>query len=118
METEVKVEELLEILRGNRDSHLETFNQAMDGYRLEWMEILERRLSDIQTGKPIQMWVHIAEPKNQTKDYERVIRMLELEVNETWVLDESDFAQYVEDDWIWSREFRETSTYLNSKYSG
>ncbi len=117
MEVEITVKDLLEILRANRDKHITTFEKAMEGYRKEWLEVLERHLDDIRAGKPIYQWTHIVEPKNQTKDYDRVIRMLELEVNETWEVGEVEFAQYVEDDWSWSHDFATSTSYLNSKFS-
>ena len=48
-------------------------------------------------------------PENHTRDYERVIQMLERSLDETVSLSETDFRAYVQDDWDWKRAFLTSS---------
>jgi hypothetical protein len=50
---------------------------------------------------------------NQTKDYDRVLKMLDMTTDEVVVLSEDDFAQYVMDEWQWKEQFSQ----INSTYS-
>jgi hypothetical protein len=49
---------------------------------------------------------------DQTKDYDRVIRMLEMTVDEIITIGAVEFQQYVMDDWTWKEQF----TASNSAY--
>ncbi len=42
---------------------------------------------------------------DRTRDYDRVISMLKMDLTDTVELSESDYSQYVLDDWQWKRQF-------------
>jgi hypothetical protein len=54
--------------------------------------------------------VSLTEPSDHTKDYDRVVAMLEMSVDETIILDAHDFDQYVMDNWDCSRFALSTNT--------
>src|SRR5207244_12882206 len=95
----VKREELLTKVRSNRDAHRELFLKAQEGYRKLIIEELERMLADAREGRAIQRSVTLTEPSNHVKDYDRVITMLEMSVDETITLEAQDFDRYVMDNW-------------------
>jgi len=43
-------------------------------------------LEDARKGRPIQRSVTLTEPSNQVKDYDRVITMLEMSVEDTMLI--------------------------------
>ena len=106
----VKREELLTKVRANRDAHRELFLKAQEGYRKLVIEELDRMLEDARKGRPIQRSVTLTEPSNHIKDYDRVITMLEMSVDDTITLDAHDFDRYVMDNWDWSRFALATNT--------
>lgn len=109
----VKKDELLEKLKSNREAHQAIFDKAQDGYRKLCIELLEQMLAEAKAGKVIRRKVELQEPVNQTKDYDRVIAMLEMSQDAVIELNEPDFAQYVLDDWAWKAQFTTT----NSRYT-
>ena len=111
--TRVKRDELLEVLKKNRATHRETFERATIGYRKRAIEELDISLRDACEGKKIRRSIGLVEPMDQTKDYDRVIRMLEMSVDEVVTIEAHEFAQYVMDDWSWKEQFTASnSTYL------
>jgi hypothetical protein len=88
----VKRDELLTKVRANRDAHRDLFLKAQEGYRKLIIEELDRMLADAKEGRLIQRSVTLTEPSNHIKDYDRVITMLEMSVDETIVLDGSKSA--------------------------
>jgi hypothetical protein len=106
----VKREELLTKVRTNRDAHRALFLKAQEGYRKLVIEELDRMLADARDGRPIQRSVTLTEPSNHVKDYDRVIAMLEMSVDDTITLDSQDFDRYVMDNWDWSRFALSTNT--------
>lgn len=101
----VKKSELLETVQKNRDNHRKIFLEAQEGYRVAAIAELDKMLTEAKQGKQIRRSLALTEPVDQTRDYDRVIRMLEMSQDEIIELQEHDFMQYVLDDWGWKRQF-------------
>ena len=99
----VKREELLTKVRSNRDAHRTLFLKAQEGYRKLVIEELDRMLADAKAGRPIARSINLVEPADHTEDYDRVLAMLEMSVDDTVILGAEEFSQYVLDRWTWSR---------------
>lgn len=108
------VKELLEILTKNRDLHHDIFVAAQKVYRSEVIRRLDKALQDAKDGKGFPGSISIPAPEDHTKDYDRVIRMLELSVEDNIELDERDVEVYVLDRWSWSYNWAASNfQYLN-----
>jgi hypothetical protein len=107
----IKVEKakLLGILKKNRKAHHDIFIEAQKGFRKVVIDELEKRLGLARDGKRIDQYLRLPEPVDHTRDYDRVISMLEMDLNETVDLSETDYSQYVMDDWDWKRQFLGTN---------
>jgi len=104
-EISVQVNDLIKVLKKNRDAHRGIFQQAQEGYRTKAIELLDQALQGARQGGQINMGFTLPVPQDHTLDYDRVIRMLEMSIDPTIELNEDDFAQYVMDDWSWKRQF-------------
>ncbi|MFI5387626.1 MAG: hypothetical protein ACHQ50_16075 [Fimbriimonadales bacterium] len=62
-------------------------------------------LADAKAGRRIRRAVAMPEPEDHTRDYDRIVRMLEMSVDDVLVLSEYDFSQYVMDQWEWAGTF-------------
>jgi hypothetical protein len=109
-EAQINKDELLTILRGNMERHRATFERAQEGYRARIIEELDRRLDDARHGRQIDLAFRMPEPEDHTADYEREIRMLELETRSQVRLGMREFDQLVMDRWGWSESFALTSS--------
>lgn len=98
-------EELLNSMRDNRNKHREVFLKAQVGYRTAAIEELDRMLAEAREGKRIRRVVELVEPQEHTKDYDRVIKMLEMSTADEVVITEQQFSQYVLDEWGWMQQF-------------
>ncbi len=101
----VRVVELLKTVKENRDSHRALFLEAQRNYRQQMVKELDVMLGDARAGRKIRRAVSMPEPEDHTPDYDRVIRMLEMSVDDEVELHESDFSRYVLDQWEWARSF-------------
>lgn len=101
----VNRDELLDRVRENRDKHRSVFEAAMDGYRKAAIEELDRAISDARSGRKIMRHLSLIEPVDKTKDYDRVIDMLEMSTDEEITLEQNEFACYVRDEWAWRDQF-------------
>lgn len=105
METTIKKDELLDIINENRTKHREVFEAALAGYQEKAKEILQQNLDDLNAGRVRELRILLSRPEDHTRDYDRIIRMLQLDVNSEFTLSEQRFAQYVMDDWDWKRDW-------------
>lgn len=108
---------LLRVLRGNREKHRTVFLAALEGYRTRMTEILEDTVKQLAAGKTPEIHLVYARPEDHTREYDRIIGMVEMDQGDDFVLDESTYAQYVNDDWTWRRQWAATTvSYANDVY--
>jgi len=110
----VKKEKLLGHLKKNRDEHRGFFLKAQDGYRIQFVKELEVHLEEAKAGRSFKRHVELDAPIDHTRDYDRIIQMLEMSTQDEVQITQLEFTQYVQDDWDWKRDFITT----NSKYAG
>ncbi|KKM74264.1 hypothetical protein LCGC14_1402120 [marine sediment metagenome] len=112
----VRVKELLATVKENREAHRTLFLTAQGNYREQMVKELDSMLADARAGRRIRRAVSMPEPEDHTADYDRVIRMLEMSVDEEVELHEDDFSRYVMDQWEWARSFASnTMAYVGKK---
>src|SRR6516165_11538428 len=97
-QVKVRRADLLAKVRTNRDAHRELFLRAQQGYRKLVIEELDRMLADAKAGRQISRAINLAEPVDHTADYDRVMAMLEMSVDDTVILSAQEFNQFVLDD--------------------
>jgi hypothetical protein len=105
-ETRIEKEKLLGVLRENLGKHRAEYDAAMTDY-WDALEIyhsaqLERAKSKNLKGPDVPA---PAMPTSQAKEYEKVIRQLELSIDDKIVLNDTQFQTYVMDDWFWKPVF-------------
>ena len=106
----VKKDELLKRLQENRDKHREVFEAALNGYREYAEELLRGTIEDLKRGRVPDIKISVSRPEDHTRDYDRVIGMLKMHQGEEFDLDETTYAQYVDDDWSWKRQWLRLSS--------
>lgn len=101
----IKRTELLETLKKNRESHRAIFLEAQESYRALAIAELDEFIAEAKAGRRIRRSLTLVEPIDQTKEYDRAIRMLEMAVDEVVQISDSDFQCYVMDEWRWKVQF-------------
>ncbi len=105
----VKKEDLIKALVKNRDGHRTQYDEAHAGYRKALLETVAKMYDDAKKGIEVQHHIMLDIPHDHTKDYDRVIGMLQMSVDETVLITSSEYSQYVMDDWGWKEHFIGTS---------
>jgi hypothetical protein len=81
------------------------FRAAVEGYREQAERLLIAELTAIQQGRTPELRIILSRPRDHTRDYDRAIRMLEMDTRDELTLDERTFGQYVMDQWQWKSDF-------------
>jgi len=107
--------QVLETVRNNLEEHIKVYNEAIAGY---WAEVelrLQQLLSKRSSGEEIDLscLTKLSKPQLHKAEYERVIKMMEMSVDDIIEMTATEFAQYIQDDWSWQRQW----LLSNSTYS-
>lgn len=127
-QVKVKTDELLRQVRVNLVAHQSKYEEAVKGYKdqaiatiNDCMKELRKRVEKLKGGEKVNLtMIHfdLQVPENHERDYNRVIRMLEMSVDEEVTLEAREFDQFVNDQWEWKREWENvTSSYSGSSSS-
>lgn len=124
-EVKVKKVELLEVVRTNREKHIAGYKEAVEGYKEaalvaidRAMQRLKTQVEDLRAGEVLRLAAvsfDLRVPENHEKDYNQVIRMLEMCVEGEVILKADEFACYVMDDWEWKNEWLDVSNIYSNK---
>jgi hypothetical protein len=110
-EIKVSKDQLLEVVRTNRDKHRQVFEAALEGYHQAAAKWLGEKLDEAKKGNlRDQLVFREPVPTDHTADYDRVIRMLEMALGDTIKVPEHEFSMFVMDEWGWKREWMATAS--------
>lgn len=109
----VRKDDLLSKLEVNRGNHRTLFLEAQEGYRELVIAELDKSLRDARAGREIRTFIRMEAPQDHTGDYDTVIAMLGMSVDDTVELTAQEFRCYVQDQWQWSPG----TMLLNSAYA-
>ena len=107
--TTVKKVDLLKELKINLHNHTTEYEEAIKAYKEEAIKKLEKMLKDarkVEVGEEITVCTTLPFPENHEKDYTAVIKQIEMDVREQIELTQTEFRQYVMDEWSWTDRFK------------
>jgi len=106
LEITVTKEKLLGILLENRDEHALVYEEAVAGYHDACLKRLEEEKARLLARKdPIEVRIHLPVPQDHTKDYDRLIKMIEISEDTEFDLNEQQAANYIMDEWHWTNQW-------------
>lgn len=122
MKVSISRDELLAKLRENRTKHVETYEAAMEVYRLRLVTEFEARLAQLDLSDTpeliaaVETYVKLPKPEVHADDYDRAISMVNWHQGDTIELEEHQFAELVMDQWGWHKSFiSNTTSYVSSR---
>lgn len=115
MTVKIKKQELLEVVKANLAKHKEIVEEAFAKYREMAISELDAMLAEAKSGKRIRRAVSLVEPVDQTPEYTRIIRQLEMSTEDVVTLEEHEFEQYVLDRWSWKRQWSTSNSVYSAK---
>lgn len=103
---EVKVEKatLLAKLKENRETHIQLYKDAMEGFFIDNIKRTEKLLEQLKANKIPKYGVNPNPPVNHESQYDEAIAMLEMSVDSQVKLSRHEFSQYVQDTWVSATE--------------
>ena len=107
---------LLKTLTKNRDSHLADWVKAEKG----WRKVIQRKISalqvDLGANKPVESSRLYLEspPTHHLAEYDEVIEMLHASRNTEYSLTQTQYRNFMKDDWSWKAQWTTSNIgYIN-----
>ena len=100
-EVKVEVSQLKVKVAANREQHRGLFERALEGYKEAALEELVQRIDDVKSGRVLGVNLFLQVPEDHTREYDALLEMLEMSVDQQITLTWSEFRKYVMDDWEW-----------------
>jgi len=113
-EVKVRRDELLSVLRQNREQHVRDYQAACVGYREVALRRIEESFQEarevvhrLKEGQTVAVGfrISLSVPMSYERAYDQIIRMMEMSVDAEIVLTASQFACFVMDDWEWKEDW-------------
>lgn len=101
----IKKTELLEAVRKNRETHIADYKEAREGFEKGFLKEAEKLVVRIKEGNFDRNVINLSAPINHDKDYNLVIRMLEMSTANEISITQNQFSQFVLDEWNWKEQF-------------
>lgn len=101
---------LIDIVQKNRTKHEETYKKAVTKYCEKLTAELAEKLTKVKSGKMVTMSTTLPKPASYLKEYDTIIGMLKMSVDDIVEISSAEYQQYVEDRWGWSQHFLSNST--------
>lgn len=114
MEVECDKAAVLDKVRSNRAGHAKIVEEARVGFVDKAAALLTAELEKVKAGKISELFVRLEAPADHTREYDTVIKMLEMHTEETITLGAAEVQMFIEDNWEWSDQF----IAVNAAYSG
>lgn len=107
----VKKDDLHAVIQGNMVGHRTIYEEAIEAYRQRVLNWFNDQIDRTKAGDLFETSFRGPRPQDHTDDYEQVLQMLEMSVDDEIELTYAEFRQYVRDEWGWQREFRASTEF-------
>lgn len=101
----VNKSDLGSVIFGNKQKHIAEYNEAMQGFKRAYKETLENLMQEAEYNDKHESSVFFDIPESHESDYETILEMLDMSVDEEIEISYSQFKRYVRDEWDWKQSF-------------
>ena len=104
--------QLIEQLKANKANHIKEYKEAVIAYKEEALLQLASQIKKVEEGS-LQAALSLVTPINNAVEYDKVIQMFEWEINDNVELEQSEFNEFVLDEFDFARDAK----FANTMYS-
>ncbi len=101
----ISKEKLLEKLKENRTKHLEQYEKALEGWKDQVVDTLQKALGDARADRDFIIYFDLPKPEVHSDEYDAVIDQVEWNEEEQIELALREFNKFIRDDWQWKKDF-------------
>lgn len=106
--------DLIEAIKRGKDLHLQAYAEAQSDYQINVSVFLTEAVRRVSLGDFTQVKIPFDPPVLRSAEYDEVIEMMEVSVDETINLDAESYKAYYKNEWPWTRSFLESAQMYKS----
>lgn len=110
----IKVSDIIETLKKNREDHINEYEQAVEKYFLSVQKRLKDFLKSAKKKEDRSFNVGLTPPIDRTADYDKLISMFSYAQNETVELTQADIDQLLNDEFTWAKAAKMSNSFYNN----
>lgn len=117
----VKISELLDRLKANREEHQEIVEEAQAAFRKQAIAQLDRMLTAAKAGSRIPMQVGLTVPTKHLSEFDNAIGLMEMtqRADEVFIeITADEYERFVRNIWDWTERFRRSNSAYSDKVIG
>ncbi len=84
-------------IQENKLAHIKDYEEAVIAYRNKANELIKKAKTDLDEGS-LKIVISLITPINKADEYDKIMEMLNWEINDTITLTEAEFTEYVLDE--------------------
>ena len=100
----VNKKELIEKITQNKSEHVVDFNEANAAFKENYIKECNKMIERAEDGDFIFRF-SVMQPQSHEEDYDTILTMLNMSLDDQIELEEHDFQRYVQDNWEWKDNF-------------
>lgn len=104
--------DLITKIKANKENHVIEYDKAVIAYKQEALRQLNALAISVAEGA-LDIKLNLITPINNAKNYDKILEMFEWEINDTVVLEQREFIEYVQDE----TDFAVSAKFSNTAYS-
>ena len=101
----VNKQELLDKIKANREKHITDHKELVKNFWVTVAGKVEQLKAKVETQSGNHFSLNENLPASHVADYDQVIQMIEMSVEDTITLEYNEFSNYVMDKWHWKSQF-------------
>jgi len=110
---------VLDTLKTNKELHRKEFEEAMTGWIEKTKEMVSKISVQLESDKAseteLSIFNQFPKPLSFEKEYERAIKMIELDVRLELDISSNDFDRFFLDEWAWKNSFLSNTQIYKSR---
>ena len=106
-------EELLKKVKENAAQHEADYKEMEDQYPQVALNLLKQRMKEIKKTGEVNVHFNLRPPEDHRKDYNTLIKMLEMSVDNEIELNQVEFQEYVLNQWEWQNRVAATKAFYS-----
>jgi hypothetical protein len=112
--TEIDRKKLLAIVIDNKEKHLKDYKEAVLDRAMMFLNTMKATLKEQKKTGKIPENLYFPSVHLKVDEYDKIIRKLELEEQDTVFLEDDQFEKFVMDNWNWKANFLSNSIMYKS----
>lgn len=104
--------DLIIALKAGREIHIKEYAEATADYKGAVVKFLQDAIARALEGDFSKVKIDFNAPVDHTEDYNDIIDMLEVSVDETINLDRESYKAYYRNEWTWTSSFKSIGAML------